>query len=317
MINSWNSGPIRGSSHISSDLPCQDNVYSTTIGGFAIAAVSDGHGGKRYFRSQIGSDFAASLSIQIISRLLTVKDFITRLQFDPENTLTELEIKLHSEWKSSVLAYDYANPLTDNEIKYLQKNELMEDDPIKRYGCTLLISVLGEEFSFCIQIGDGDIVCLYRDGTYSLPVPIDSRCVDNITTSMCGIRAIEDFRHVFINSPVAAFMLSSDGVSTSFSNENKFLEYARNATVYCHKDLTHLLISDLHRRSGMVNCDDVSCAILWNSELMGQAESDVNLQYKGYFNLLSKQREKELKSFIRSVAYMNKPNKKRHKSCNR
>lgn len=311
MINSWNSGPIRGASHISSNLPCQDSVYSLNFDGFAIGAVSDGHGGKRYFRSQIGSNLAASLSIQIISGAMKEKEFIVGLRFNPENALSELESRIYSEWKSSVLAYDSANPLTDDEIKYVQDNELMNDDPVKRYGCTLLISVLGDGFSFCIQIGDGDIVCLYPNGTYSLPVPIDPRCIDNITTSMCGSEAIRDFRHVFLDYPVAAFVLSSDGVSTSFSKENKFLEYARNATVYCQKSLTNLLYSDLQRRSGMVNCDDVSCAILWNSDLMGKAESDVNIQYKGYFNLLAKQREKELRSFIHSVAFVPKKKKKR------
>ncbi len=53
----------QGESHIAAGKVCQDYSYSCVYGnGDAIAIVCDGHGGKRYFRSDIGARIAAEVT---------------------------------------------------------------------------------------------------------------------------------------------------------------------------------------------------------------------------------------------------------------
>ena len=52
----------QGYSHIESGKPCQDNSFSeVNPNGIGIAIISDGHGGKRYFRSEFGSKFITGI----------------------------------------------------------------------------------------------------------------------------------------------------------------------------------------------------------------------------------------------------------------
>ena len=44
-----------GESHRLCNKPCQDYAYADSSEGLSMAIVSDGHGGERYFRSDIGS----------------------------------------------------------------------------------------------------------------------------------------------------------------------------------------------------------------------------------------------------------------------
>lgn len=48
----------QGESHKSSGKPCQDASFAVNREAYAMAIVSDGHGGPRYFRSDKGSAFA-------------------------------------------------------------------------------------------------------------------------------------------------------------------------------------------------------------------------------------------------------------------
>ena len=49
----------QGESHKADDKPCQDASFSAVYDdGLAMAIVCDGHGGERYFRSDVGSRLA-------------------------------------------------------------------------------------------------------------------------------------------------------------------------------------------------------------------------------------------------------------------
>ena len=52
----------QGESHKYSDKPCQDSSYSYSGNGISIAIVCDGHGGERYFRSDIGSQICIKVT---------------------------------------------------------------------------------------------------------------------------------------------------------------------------------------------------------------------------------------------------------------
>lgn len=56
----------RGSSHIASGKPCQDNGLHYNKNGVQIAIVCDGHGGDSYVRSQRGSYIAAKVALENI-----------------------------------------------------------------------------------------------------------------------------------------------------------------------------------------------------------------------------------------------------------
>ena len=55
-----------GDSHIKTCKPCQDYARSVSNEFCSMAIVSDGHGGERYFRSNIGSEYAVKITRKAI-----------------------------------------------------------------------------------------------------------------------------------------------------------------------------------------------------------------------------------------------------------
>jgi len=69
------SGSRRGRSHIDSGTVCQDSTARYESEELAIAAVSDGHGGSKHFRSDVGSKAAAECAVTIIREFVESEGF--------------------------------------------------------------------------------------------------------------------------------------------------------------------------------------------------------------------------------------------------
>ena len=74
MIECYNFS-CQGESHKASNKPCQDFSYSAvTDSGMSIAIVCDGHGGNRYFRSDIGAKYAAEVTLEAVRQFVASID---------------------------------------------------------------------------------------------------------------------------------------------------------------------------------------------------------------------------------------------------
>ncbi|MBR4504145.1 MAG: protein phosphatase 2C domain-containing protein [Candidatus Methanomethylophilaceae archaeon] len=58
-----------GKSHYACGLPCQDSSGCISDEWFSAAAVSDGHGGSRYFRSNVGSRIAVDCALEAVREI--------------------------------------------------------------------------------------------------------------------------------------------------------------------------------------------------------------------------------------------------------
>ena len=237
----------QGESHIASGKVCQDYSYSNVYeNGNAIAIVCDGHGGKRYFRSDTGAKIAAEVTEQKVTTFIeevglsllksepftqhgTISEQITNQDFDKtsdvERAFRQLFSSIIYEWNAEVLAHATKNPISELEkdgleehwIKEFEENVNLE----KVYGCTLIVYACTSEFWLAFQIGDGKCFACDSDGNWSEPIPWDERCFLNKTTSICDSGAIDEFRYCYEGngqSPIAV-ILGSDGIDDSFGSE--------------------------------------------------------------------------------------------------
>lgn len=237
----------QGESHIATGKVCQDYSYSKVYeNGNAIAIVCDGHGGKRYFRSDIGAKIAAEVTehkvrtfIEEVGLLLlksepftqhgTISEQITNQDFDKtsniERAFRQLFGSIIYEWNAEVLAHATQNPISELEkegledrwIKEFEENINLE----KVYGCTLIVYAYTPEFWLAFQIGDGKCFACDTEGNWSEPIPWDERCFLNKTTSICDSGAIDEFRYCYEGNgqfPIAV-ILGSDGIDDSFGSE--------------------------------------------------------------------------------------------------
>ena len=237
----------QGESHVASGKVCQDYSYSKVYeNGNAIAIVCDGHGGKRYFRSDTGAKIAAEVTEQKVTTFIeevglsllksepftqhgTISEQITNQDFDKtsdiERAFRQLFSSIIYEWNAEVLVHATKNPISELEKEGLEEHWIKEFEENvnleKVYGCTLIVYACTPEFWLAFQIGDGKCFACDSDGNWSEPIPWDERCFLNKTTSICDSGAIDEFRYCYEGndqSPIAV-ILGSDGIDDSFGSE--------------------------------------------------------------------------------------------------
>jgi Protein phosphatase 2C len=201
----------RGSAHQMNGLPNQDAVAARQIQPDGlVAAVADGHGHHRHFRSGRGSELAVAIACQAAEELAArLDDFEAAAQIESD-VLSTLVPAITSRWRAAARDDLAEEPFTIAE----EEARAFGDDPLIAYGTTLLLAITWRNWLVLTQIGDGDIVCIRPDGQALLPVPGDPSLDGRQTTSLCGPRAEQEFRAAAVNTaitPLLGVLLATDG----------------------------------------------------------------------------------------------------------
>jgi len=177
-----------------------------------IAAVSDGHGGRRYVRSDAGSALAVAVATEhlshVLERPLGVMSF--------EDVLRREMPVVVARWRDAVAGHRTVHPFTEAEVA--RAGAPLDDDDLVAYGATLLVAVVGAAGVGLAQLGDGD--ALVRSHGYAMrPVPRDPRLTGSETTSLCLEGAEHDFRFAALaeSAEPDLVVLATDGYGNSFA----------------------------------------------------------------------------------------------------
>lgn len=286
----------QGASHIATGKVCQDYSYSMIYeDGLAIAVVCDGHGGKRYFRSQYGAGLAGEIAeekirafvmegaesllkgvpfgqIASISTQIEMNDFTKESKI--ERAFRQLAASIIFEWNHEIGLNASRHPLLDSEKEGLEQAWINEFDSganlEKAYGCTLIACAFTPDYWFAFQIGDGKCFALDESGVWSEPIPWDDRCFLNTTTSICDEDAVSEFRFCYQGDggrPLA-MILGSDGIDDSLGipqNQANFYVQIIKSIVTGGKEATEKeLETTLAQLSQMGSKDDISIAMVYD-----------------------------------------------------
>lgn len=293
----------QGESHIATGKVCQDYSYSKVYeNGNAIAIVCDGHGGKRYFRSDIGAKIAAEVAERKVSAFIeeagfsllkdtpftqcvTISEQITNQDFDKtsniERAFRQLFGSIIYEWNAQVLEHASQVTISETEREGLEERWIKEfeskDNLEKVYGCTLLVCAYTPGLWFAFQIGDGKCFACDETGNWSEPIPWDERCFLNKTTSICDSCAIDEFRYCYDgtgNFPIAV-ILGSDGIDDSFGAEenqaNFYVQILKSIAKSGIEATLSEIESTLPQLSKIGSQDDMSIAMVFEAERISMA----------------------------------------------
>lgn len=289
----------QGESHKATYKPCQDFSQAESKDAYAVAVVSDGHGGARYFRSDKGSELAVRCAKKAIAKfvketsntLLFKGKILTQIGINPEKSdnkvytaLSWLVSSIIRQWNSEILKDAQTRSITEWEQQHVEQKYLDEftsslsgDEGTleKIYGCTLMAYVMTEEYWFAFQIGDGKMV-FFNLGDQGIEenqfIPWDDKCFLNKTTSICDSDAASEFRFAYCGDgsfPEAVF-LGSDGIDDTYGDGDKLTDFYiriyKEIATSSPKQVKKTLASDLPIISKMGSQDDMSIAcIYWNN----------------------------------------------------
>jgi hypothetical protein len=201
----------RGAMHQMHGLPNQDAIAVRQIQQRGlVAAVADGHGHHRHFRSARGSELAVAIAGQAAAELAErLDDFEAAGQIEAD-VLSTFVPAITDRWRAAARDDLAEQPFTIAE----EEARAFADDVLIAYGTTLLLAITWRNWLVLAQIGDGDIVCIRPDGQALLPVPGDPSLDGRQTTSLCGPRAEHEFRAAVVNTaitPLLGVLLATDG----------------------------------------------------------------------------------------------------------
>lgn len=288
--------------------PCQDFSFSIKSENYAIAVVSDGHGGKRYYRSDVGSKIA----VEVAHRCLVAfaenipptlfADFPRTVAGAGDIYQTELQQLVRAivvGWRNAVMEHVATSPLSETEQAIAQPDDDYGWETT--YGCTLIATLLTPRYWLALQIGDGKCVAINKEGEPFEPIPWDDRCFLNRTTSICDTTAADEFRYCIggrETAPVAIF-LGSDGIDDSFGEEenlyNFYIQLAKGFVKDGYDATIADLVATLPVLSKRGSQDDMSVAGWYDEMLEIMHEKLIRYQ----INALVKKNESKSSELIR------------------
>jgi hypothetical protein len=209
-------GTARGAAHAELHLPNEDNVEYQAAGpaGGVVAAVADGHGARRHFRSLAGSLLAVRAGCAVVTELAAglAPDAAGEWTAEQAEALRDqLPAAVVTRWRELVARHQAGHPYAPAEQAAL---DAAGDAPDIPYGSTLLVALVAGGWLVCGQIGDGDMLAVRPDGTALTPVSGDDRLDGFHTTSLCQRGAVGSFRvaaHHLRTEPLLALLLGTDG----------------------------------------------------------------------------------------------------------
>ena len=272
----------RGHSHIAKSIRCQDAAAYQVGDDYAIAAVSDGHGGEKYFRSGIGSDMAVEVALRCLQDFLEKHRQSLTDADGREKRLKDIEGRIISQWRDKIEKHFADYPLRPREKDICDKYGISADIfQAQFYGATLLYACITPDYSFASQIGDGACVFFNADGQPEIPAELeDARLGFGLTTSLCDANAADNFRRHFVSAagspkglPKAVF-LYTDGVVDSYERASFLAGFNRSVFDEMKKDRENAVaqLTDwLPKLSAQGSQDDVSMAGVYrHDEAAGQ-----------------------------------------------
>lgn len=271
---------VIGSSHKDTKLPCQDSSLSEVFDKGCIIAVSDGHGSRTYVRSHIGSNLACSIAVKLTKEFVLdnydILSKIGRKSFTPDSGVKadtlflNLFTRIHEQWYEAIKENVANIPFTDQE-----KMKLGNADIKEAFGCTLMVAVKTDCFTFAFHIGDGRIYTISYNNEWMQPVPWDSACEDNITTSLCENSPVDSFRYYVDSSDNQPFIIfaCSDGIEDcyggshdgKFQSEKLIVDYSEVIRAYLQDKESDFDIDCegfLNNQSTRLSHDDMSIAFV-------------------------------------------------------
>ena len=293
----------QGESHKATDKVCQDYSYShVDENGLAIAVVCDGHGGKRYFRSDVGAYFASEITANNVREFVNnfdetllvgqpftqhaaIQTEIDRQDFRKEKPVDmafrQLFASIIGQWQQRIEQHAKDNPLTEKENEQVEeqyKKEFLSGYKLEKiYGCTLMAYVSTPKYWFAFHLGDGKMISFDQEAQWKEPVLWDDRCFLNKTTSICDSDALNEFRYTYQGDgglPIAVF-LGSDGMDDSFGEETNLVNFYVKVAKSLVTDGYEATFADIKETLPVLSKrgsqDDMSIACVYDEEALKEA----------------------------------------------
>lgn len=256
-----------GYSHIKEKCQCQDFSAVYKDPERTIITCCDGHGGKKYIRSHIGSHMASNAIINVFN---SIHPSFFRLK--NEEIENKIKLSILCEWNKLVEEQISYKSIKKNELINLDEDEILslKSNPAIAYGTTLTGALLLGNKLLVVKIGDTECVGIRKGQLIDIFDSSDDPAA-NVTYSMC-----QDDAFFYLKVKVLDFrdldgiVLCTDGLTSPYQSydnfKNSFIKPMINKIVET-KSLSYIdeFIDEVASQLGVG--DDVSLSFILNDNI--------------------------------------------------
>ena len=211
-----------GYSHLKEDKPCQDYSACYHDEERTIITACDGHGGKTYIRSNVGSRYASNAVMRVFQGV--EKSLFYR--YTRQEICDKLRLQILCEWNALVERHLSEKSFCKRELADLDDEQVfkLKQNPAKAYGTTLQGAMIFGNKLICVSLGDGGIF-IVRKGQLYTAFEEDDETVANLTYSMCQEDAYKHLKvEIFDFSDLDGVIVCTDGVVNPYQSLSNFRE---------------------------------------------------------------------------------------------
>ena len=211
---------VQRASHKVIDKICQDFNRVEVYGDVVVIAVADGHGSSTCKLSHVGSEIATEVFCKFAKELLnlhsTEDEILDIIAAKGKDTIPRI---ICDRWTERVKTSFNSLKITAEEYKNV------EEINYELYGTTLLGMIITKKYIYAMQIGDGDIAFVSKNGVNYVVDP--PKFLGTETFSLSNDKPWKNVvthfqRFEYENQLPCMFVLSTDGFSNSFINDEQY-----------------------------------------------------------------------------------------------
>ena len=211
-----------GYSHLKENKPCQDYSACYHDEERTIITACDGHGGKTYIRSNVGSRYASKAIVSVFQEV----DKSLFYRYTRQEICDKLRLQILCEWNALVERHLSEKGFSKRELAELEEEQIfkLKQNPARAYGTTLQGAMIFGNKLICVSLGDGGIF-IVRKGQLYTAFEEDDETVANLTYSMCQEDAYKHLKvEIFDFSDLDGVIVCTDGVVNPYQSLINFRE---------------------------------------------------------------------------------------------
>lgn len=255
-----------GFNHLKENKCCQDHSCVYHDEQRTIVTACDGHGGRMYVRSHLGSIFAS----RALQKVFGTFDEGVWEKMDKTDVADKLRLEILCEWNSLVESDLSQYAISPDELSALNDEEQfkLKMSPTRAYGTTLNgAMVLGNRL-YCASLGDGGVFVLRDEQLEEVFPASEDDPVANITYSMCQEDAFDHLNVDVVDFAEAdGVLVCTDGTINPYRSLDNFNDsFVRPIVNKLHRGNALEVSNFLDKLGSEVGIgDDVSLGVILNA----------------------------------------------------
>ena len=208
-----------GYSHIKDKGQCQDFSAVYKDPKRTIITCCDGHGGRKYIRSHIGSHMASNAIINVFN---SIHPSFFRLK--DEEIENKIKLSILCEWNKLIEEQMSYKSIKRNELIDLDEDEILslKSNPAVAYGTTLTGALLLGNKLLVVKIGDTECIGIRKGEIIDIFDSSDDPAA-NVTYSMCQDDAFKYLKVKILDfKDLDGIILCTDGLTSPYQSYDNF-----------------------------------------------------------------------------------------------